>query len=155
MIARAPAEIAGIARRLGIILRALRAAAPSAAIVVLAAFHASASPTPEIDALYNALNAAIADVAAITRADIADARSTFNSPGDAARTAARTPCCAPPTELTVTRLMPGTLRSQTRLPLRRDPQRRRASTHSKSGAGEGQHTTGAMLTGRVWAGSRC
>ena len=88
VIARAPAEIAGFARRLGIILRALRAAAPSADIVVLAAFHAFPPPTPEIDALYNALNAAIADVAAIARADIADARATFNPPGDAARTAA-------------------------------------------------------------------
>ena len=85
---RAPAEIAAFARRLGTILWVLRAAAPSADIVVLAAFHAFPPPTPEIDALYNALNTAIADTAATARAEVADPRPVFNPPDDAARAAA-------------------------------------------------------------------
>jgi hypothetical protein len=85
---RAPAEIAAFARRLGTILWALRAAAPSADIVVLAAFHAFPPPTPEIDALYRALNTAVADTAATVRADVADARPVFNPPDDATRATA-------------------------------------------------------------------
>ncbi len=85
---RAPAEIAVFSERLLVILRALRRAAPSADIAVLTAFHAFPPPTPEIDALYDALNQAIVDTAARAGVLVADARPTFNPPGDAARSAA-------------------------------------------------------------------
>lgn len=82
---KAPAEITAFASRLGKILRALRSAAPSADIAVLAATHAFPPPSPEIDALYNALNTAIANTAATARVDIADTRAIFNPPSDDAR----------------------------------------------------------------------
>ena len=80
---RAPAEIAAFSKRLDTILRALRAAAPSARIAVLAATHAIPPPTPEIDALYDALNTAIVATAAASRVGVADLRAVFN-PSDAA-----------------------------------------------------------------------
>lgn len=85
---RAPAETTAFAGRLTTILRALRAAAPSADIAVLTAVHAFSPPTPEIDALYDALNSAIAAAAATTRTHIADVRPVFNPADAAARTAA-------------------------------------------------------------------
>jgi lysophospholipase L1-like esterase len=85
---RAAAETAAFAGRLDTILRALRAAAPAADIAVLAAFHAFPPPTPEIDALYDALNSAAAAAAATTRTRIADARPVFNPVDPTARAAA-------------------------------------------------------------------
>lgn len=85
---RAAAETAAFAGRLNTILRALRAAAPSAGIAVLTAVHAFPPPTPEIDALYDALNSAIAAAAAPTRTQIADVRPVFNPVDPAARAAA-------------------------------------------------------------------
>ncbi len=85
---KAPVEIAAFVGRLGTIMRALRSAAPSADIAVLTAFHAFPPPSPEIDALYNALNTAIANIAAKSRAEIADTRALFNPPSDDARVAA-------------------------------------------------------------------
>ncbi|HYO20032.1 MAG TPA: SGNH/GDSL hydrolase family protein [Dermatophilaceae bacterium] len=85
---RAPAEIAAFSHRLDTILRALRAAAPSARIAVLAATHAIPPPTPEIDALYDALNTAIAATAAASRVRVADPRAVFNPPDATARLAA-------------------------------------------------------------------
>jgi len=82
---RAAAETAAFAGRLTTILRALRAAAPAADIAVLTATHAFPPPTPEIDALYDALNSAIA---ATTRTHIADVRPVFNPDDPAARAAA-------------------------------------------------------------------
>lgn len=85
---RAPAEIAAFSKRLDRILRALRAAAPSARIAVLAATHAIPPPTPEVDALYDALNTAIVATAAASRVRVADPRAVLNPPDDAARLAA-------------------------------------------------------------------
>jgi lysophospholipase L1-like esterase len=85
---RAAAETAAFAGRLTTILRALRAAAPRADIAVLTAVHAFPPPTPEIDALYDALNSAIAAAAAATRTQIADVRPVFNPADPAARAAA-------------------------------------------------------------------
>ncbi len=85
---QAPVEIAAFAGRLGTMLRALRSAAPSADIAVLTATHAFPPPAPEIDALYNALNTALANTAAKSRAEIADTRAVFNPPSDDARVAA-------------------------------------------------------------------
>ncbi len=85
---RAPAEIAAFAVRLGTILRSLRAAAPSARIAVLAATHTIPPPTPEIDALYDALNSAVAATAAASRVRVADPRAVLNPPDDADRIAA-------------------------------------------------------------------
>jgi lysophospholipase L1-like esterase len=85
VVERAPAEIAAFSERLGTILRALQAAAPSADIAVLAAFHAFPPPTPEIDGLYLALNAAIREAANRSRVQIADVRPTFNPADDASR----------------------------------------------------------------------
>ena len=85
---RAAAETAAFAGRLTTILRALRAAAPAADIAVLTAVHAFPPPTPEIDALYDALNSAIAAAAAATRTHIADVQPVFNPVDPAARAAA-------------------------------------------------------------------
>lgn len=85
---RAAAETAAFAGRLKTILRALRAAAPRADITVLTAFHTFPPPTPEIDALYDALNSAITAAAAPTRTQIADIRPVFNPIDPAARAAA-------------------------------------------------------------------
>ena len=85
---RAPAETAAFAGRLNTILRALRAAAPSADIAVLAPSHAFPPPTPEIDALYDGLNSSIAAVASTTRTRIADSRPVLNPVDPAARAAA-------------------------------------------------------------------
>ncbi len=82
------AETAAFAGRLTTILRAVRAAAPTADIAVLTAVHAFPPPTPEIDALYDALNSAMAAAAATTRTHVADVRPFFNPVDPAARTAA-------------------------------------------------------------------
>lgn len=88
VVERAPAEIAAFSDRLFVILRALRRAAPSADIAVLAAFHAFPPPTREIDDLYDALNEAVVDTAARAGVVVADARPAFNPSGDAERSAA-------------------------------------------------------------------
>jgi lysophospholipase L1-like esterase len=88
VVQRAPAETAAFAGRLDTILRALRTAAPTAQIAVLAAFHAFPPPTPEIDALYEGLDVAIAGVAAASRSSVADVRPVANPVDPAARGAA-------------------------------------------------------------------
>ncbi len=82
---RAPAETAAFTSRLRTILRTLRSAAPSADIALLTAVHAFPPPTPEIDALYDALNSAIFAAAEPTRTRIADIRPTFNPGAPSAR----------------------------------------------------------------------
>ena len=82
---RAPTEIAAFAARLDRILRTLRGVAPSADIAILSASHAFPPPTPEVDALYDALNTAIADTAAASRVKVADPRALLNPPDDADR----------------------------------------------------------------------
>lgn len=85
---RAPAEIAAFSARLGQILDALRKAGPSARITVLLGTHTFPPPSPEIDAVYAALNAAIVDTARASRVTIADPRVVLNPSGDAERHAA-------------------------------------------------------------------
>ena len=82
---RAAAETAAFAGRLSTILQALRRAAPAADIAVLAPFHAFPPPTPEIDALYDALNVAVANAAATWRIRVADVRPIFNPADPTAR----------------------------------------------------------------------
>ncbi len=85
---QAPAAIAQFAARLGVILQRLRAAAPRARIVVLGAWHTFLAFIPQVDALYAALNAAMAGAAAQVHARFADLTPLFNPPGEAARVAA-------------------------------------------------------------------
>ncbi len=85
---RAPAEVAAFGDRLGRILRSLRSAAPSARVVVVAAVHSFPPPSPEIDALYAALNRTIASTASTAGAAVADIVPVFDPPDPAERTAA-------------------------------------------------------------------
>lgn len=85
---RAAAETAAFAGRLSSILQALRRAAPAVDIAVLAPFHAFPPLTPQIDALYDALNVAVAHVASTWRIRIADVRPIFNPADPTARSEA-------------------------------------------------------------------
>jgi lysophospholipase L1-like esterase len=85
---QAPAAIAQFAERLRVILVRLRTAAPRARIIVVGAWHTFLSFIPQIDALFAALNAAMASTAAQARARFADLSPVFNPPGEAARVAA-------------------------------------------------------------------
>ncbi len=85
---KAPAAIDAFTRSLRTILRSLRSAAPSADIAVLAATHAFPPPSPEIDGLYNALNAAVAHTTTTARARFADTRAVFNPSEESARATA-------------------------------------------------------------------
>lgn len=85
---RAPAAIAAFGGRLSTILRALRSASPAAHVVVVAAVHSFPPPSPEIDALYAALNGAIAATAAAAHAEVADIVPVFDPPDPAQRATA-------------------------------------------------------------------
>lgn len=85
----APAEIAGIAKRLGAIVGELRAAAPDAEIIVTGPWNSNVGFFPESDPLIQALNGAMASASAANGARFADTFPIFNPQGDlAAETAA-------------------------------------------------------------------
>lgn len=85
---RAPAEINAFAGRLATILLELRSAAPSARIIVVSAVHSFPPPSPEVDALYAALNRRIISTARQVRAQMADIVPIFNPADPAARATA-------------------------------------------------------------------
>ena len=84
----APAAIAEFGARLTLILRTLRAAAPNAEIVVIGGWSTGPAPDADVDRLIEALNGAIAAVAAQQRVRFADMIPVFNPPGEAARLSA-------------------------------------------------------------------
>jgi lysophospholipase L1-like esterase len=86
---RAPAEIRKIAARLAGLLRPIRAAAPKAEIVLTGLYDFNADDLKRTDPLFEALNAAIARVAAGSHAHFADLFPAFNPKGDVKRERAR------------------------------------------------------------------
>jgi lysophospholipase L1-like esterase len=82
--AGAPAAIARLAGNLRLILRELHAAAPNAEIIVTGAWDSFVGSFAEADPLFQALNAAVAGVAANGRARFADTFPIFNPQGDPA-----------------------------------------------------------------------
>ncbi len=68
---KAPAVIAAFATRFGAILKRLRAAAPASEIIATGAWNPEADKTPQADAVYQSLDAAIAQAAAASRARVA------------------------------------------------------------------------------------
>jgi lysophospholipase L1-like esterase len=80
---QARSEIASFARRFESILRQLRAAAPSAEIVVTGAWNPEADRLERVEPLYRAVDAAIARAAATSRARVADMFVALNGAGNA------------------------------------------------------------------------
>jgi lysophospholipase L1-like esterase len=79
---RAPAAIASFASRFDSILRQLRAAAPTAEIIVTGAWNPEVDRLQQAGPLYRSLDAAIARVAAGSRARVANISAAFNPPGN-------------------------------------------------------------------------
>jgi lysophospholipase L1-like esterase len=79
---RAPRVIASVASRLKAILRRLRAAAPTAEIIVTGAWNPEADQLAKAEPLYRSLDAAIARAAASSRARVANMFAVFNPPGN-------------------------------------------------------------------------
>ncbi len=86
---RAPGAIATFASRFDSILRQLRAAAPTAEIIVSGAWNPEADRLEQAAPLYGALDAAIARVAAPSRARVANVSAAFNPPGSVSAQKAR------------------------------------------------------------------
>jgi lysophospholipase L1-like esterase len=84
VVSGAPAEIARVASNLRAILAELRTAAPDAEIVVTGAWDTFVGAFAVADPLYQALNAAIAGVAAAERVRFADPFALFNPQDDPA-----------------------------------------------------------------------
>jgi lysophospholipase L1-like esterase len=80
--AEAPAEIVRLASRLTAILRALRAEAPEAEIIVTGAWNANIGFLSEIDPLFQALSTAMSEASAAGGARFADLLPLFNPRGD-------------------------------------------------------------------------
>jgi lysophospholipase L1-like esterase len=78
---QAPRVIAAVASRLGAILRQLRAAAPTAEIIVTGAWNPEADQLQKADPLYRSLDAAIARVSAVSRARVANMFAALNGSG--------------------------------------------------------------------------
>ena len=87
--ARAPKALAAFADRLSSILGRLRAAAPTAEIIVTGAWNENVDALAATDPLYRALNAAVAKAAAGAKARFADMAPIFNPAGGVAREKAR------------------------------------------------------------------
>jgi lysophospholipase L1-like esterase len=79
---RAPRAIASVASRLTSILRGLRAAAPTAEIIVTGAWNPEADQLKRAEPLYRSLDAAIARATAASRARVAKTFAVFNPPGN-------------------------------------------------------------------------
>jgi lysophospholipase L1-like esterase len=78
---QAPRAIATFASRLKTILQRLRAAAPTAVIIVTGAWNPEVSRLKQTEPLYRELDAAITRAAASSRARVANAFAVFNPPG--------------------------------------------------------------------------
>jgi lysophospholipase L1-like esterase len=79
---RAPSAIASFASRFKAILQQLRAAAPSAEIIVTGAWNPEADRLRQAMPLYRSLGAAIAQAAAASRARVANMFAVFNGSGN-------------------------------------------------------------------------
>jgi lysophospholipase L1-like esterase len=86
---RAPSAIASFASRFDAILRQLRAAAPTAEIIVTGAWNPEADRVAQARPLYRALGAAIGRTAAASRARVANMFTAFNGAGNARTEKAR------------------------------------------------------------------
>jgi lysophospholipase L1-like esterase len=80
---RAPSAIAKFASRLDAILRQLRAAAPTAEIIVVGAWNPEADQLKQTQPLYRSLDTAISRAAGKSRASVANMLKAFNGPGTA------------------------------------------------------------------------
>jgi lysophospholipase L1-like esterase len=89
---RAPQALAALASRLSTILGKLRAAAPTAEIIVTGMWSNDLTGRAETEPLYRSVNATMARAAAGARARFADLLPTFDPPGTVA--AARARICA-------------------------------------------------------------
>jgi lysophospholipase L1-like esterase len=78
---RAPSAIASFAARFKSILRQLRAAAPTAEIIVTGAWNPEADRLARAEPLYRSLDAAIGHTAAASRARVANMFAALNGPG--------------------------------------------------------------------------
>jgi lysophospholipase L1-like esterase len=79
---RAPGAIASFASRFNSIVQQLRVAAPTAEIIVSGAWNPEADQLQRAEPLYRSLDAAIARVAAASRARVANIFAAFNPPGN-------------------------------------------------------------------------
>jgi lysophospholipase L1-like esterase len=79
--ARGPAAIASLGTRLTSILRQLRAAAPTAEIIVTGAWNIDPSQLGQLGPIYGSLDAAIARAASASGARVANALTVFNPAG--------------------------------------------------------------------------
>jgi len=80
---RGPAAIRALGTRLTAILHRLRAAAPSAEIIVTGAWNIDPDRLEQLAPIYRSLDATIAGAASASRARVAKALPVFNPPGDA------------------------------------------------------------------------
>jgi len=78
---QAPKAIASFATRFDSILRQLRAAAPTAEIIVSGAWNPEADHLQQVDPLYRSVDAAIAKAAARSSARVANMFAALNGPG--------------------------------------------------------------------------
>src|SRR5262249_16581431 len=79
---RGPNAIASFGSRLTSILQLLRAAAPTAEIIVTGAWNIDPKPLHPLGPIYGSLDAAIARAASASRPLVADALPVFNPPGN-------------------------------------------------------------------------
>jgi lysophospholipase L1-like esterase len=78
----APSAIASFAARFETILRQLRAAAPTAEIIVTGAWNPEADRLARVEPLYRSVDAAIGHAAAASRARVANMFAALNGPGN-------------------------------------------------------------------------
>jgi lysophospholipase L1-like esterase len=90
----APKAIAAFASRFDSILEQLRAAAPSADIIVTGAWNPEVDQVKKTEPLYRSLDAAIARTAAASRARVAKMFPVFNPPGNVRRVCALSYICS-------------------------------------------------------------
>jgi lysophospholipase L1-like esterase len=76
---RAPSAIASFASRFNAILQQLRAAAPTAEIIVTGAWNPEADRLHQVEPLYRSVDAAIARAAAVSRVRVANMFAAFNT----------------------------------------------------------------------------
>jgi lysophospholipase L1-like esterase len=86
---RAPRAIASFETRFAAILARLRAAAPTAEIIVSGAWNPEADRLPQVEALYRSVDAAIARAASASRARVANMFTALNGRGNAKAQQAR------------------------------------------------------------------
>jgi lysophospholipase L1-like esterase len=86
---RAPGAIASFASRFGAILRQLRAAAPTAEIVVTGAWNPEADRLAQTEPLYRSVDAAVKRAATASRARVANMFSALNGTGSVTTRQAR------------------------------------------------------------------